>query len=64
MYLLHETIHPFKDLSENKRKILKIPKETLLVWIRAPAAIYSIACRICELHAKQCRLQYSGENLN
>jgi hypothetical protein len=42
MYLLHETILHFKDLSENKRKILKIPKETLLVWFRAPAAIYSL----------------------
>jgi hypothetical protein len=29
----------FQDLSENRRKIIKIQKESYFVWIRATAAL-------------------------
>jgi hypothetical protein len=63
MNLLHETILPFKDLSVNKRNILKIPKETLLVWIRSLAAIYSLrnlltACKAVQVAIPLGELMY------
>jgi hypothetical protein len=38
--MLHQTIFTFQDLSENRRKILKMQKESKFIWIRAsPAAM-------------------------
>jgi hypothetical protein len=54
-----------QDISEKRRKILNIQKESEFVWIRATAAkACNIACRNSELQAKQCRLQHRWENLN
>jgi hypothetical protein len=45
---LHETI-----LSEKKRKILKIQKENVFVWIRAPAAVLPAESVIC-MESRSC----------
>jgi hypothetical protein len=54
---LHEKI--LKTLSENRRKNLKIQKENVFVWIRAPAAILPAESANC-----MCKLQYRWDNLN
>jgi hypothetical protein len=38
---------PFQDLSEGRRKILKMQKESELVWNRAPAAILPVESANC-----------------
>jgi hypothetical protein len=37
--MLYQTIFTFQDLSENRRKILKMQKESAFIWIRAAAAM-------------------------
>jgi hypothetical protein len=37
--MLHQTILTFQDLSENRRIILKMQKESKSIWVRAPAAM-------------------------
>jgi hypothetical protein len=51
-----------EDLFKNRRKILKMKIESEFVWIRALHGC-NIACGICVLHAKPCRLQYRWGNL-
>jgi hypothetical protein len=46
----------FKDLSENRIKILKIQKESVFVWNRAPAAILPAESANCM--QRWCMLQY------
>jgi hypothetical protein len=59
--MLHQTIFTFQDQSENRRKILKMQKETNYL---DQSSSCNVAGGICELHAKQCRLQNRWENLN
>jgi hypothetical protein len=44
----------FKNLSENRRKILKIQKENVIVWIRAPAAILPAESANCTQSRASC----------
>jgi hypothetical protein len=44
----------FKNLSENRRKILKIQKENVIVWIRAPAAILPAESANCMQSRASC----------
>jgi hypothetical protein len=51
-----------QDLSENRRKILKMQKEIEFVWIRAPAAILPAESANCM--QRSAGLQYRWENIN
>jgi hypothetical protein len=51
-----------RNLSVNRRKIQKIYNNKVYLPELEPGC--NIACGICELHVKQCRLQYRCENLN
>jgi hypothetical protein len=51
----------FQDLSENRRKILRMQKESDFVWIRAPAAILPAEAANCM--QRSAGLQYRRENV-
>jgi hypothetical protein len=56
-YLIVETSKSYLKTEEKKlRRNIKICLNS--------STGYNIACGICELHVKQCRLQYRWENLN